>query len=51
MLRPIPIGAPGYLDYVAAELNNQPARRLGWKTHAEALDELLSSPETHLLLQ
>jgi transposase, IS30 family len=41
----------GYLDYVAAELNNQPARRLGWKTHAEALDELLPSPETHLLLQ
>jgi hypothetical protein len=41
----------GYLDYVAAELNNQPARRLGWKTHAEALNELLPSPETHLLLQ
>jgi transposase, IS30 family len=35
----------GYLDYVAAELNNQPARRLGWKTHAEVLDELLSSPD------
>jgi hypothetical protein len=41
----------GYLDYVAAELNNHPARCLGWKTQAEALDELLSSPETHLLLQ
>jgi IS30 family transposase len=41
----------GYLVYVAAELNNHPARRLGWKTHAEALDELLPRPETHLLRQ
>lgn len=32
----------GYLDYVAAELNNRPRKRLGWKTPAEALDELLS---------
>ena len=35
---------PGYLDYVAAELNNRPRKRLGWKTPAEALDELLSKP-------
>jgi IS30 family transposase len=27
---------------VAAELNNRPRKRLGWKTPAEALDELLS---------
>jgi transposase, IS30 family len=32
----------GYLDHVAAELNNRPRKRLGWKTPAEALDELLS---------
>ena len=35
---------PGYLDYVAAELNNRPRKRLGWRTPAEALDELLSNP-------
>jgi transposase, IS30 family len=34
----------GYLDYVAGELNNRPRKRLGWKTPAEALDELLSQP-------
>src|SRR5829696_4832062 len=28
----------GYLDYVAAELNNRPRKRLDWKTPAEALD-------------
>jgi transposase, IS30 family len=33
-----------YLDYVAAELNNRPRKTLGWKTPAEALDELLSDP-------
>jgi transposase, IS30 family len=33
-----------YLDYVAGELNNRPRKRLGWKTPAEALDELLSKP-------
>jgi transposase, IS30 family len=33
---------PGYLDYVAAELNNRPRKRLGWRTPAEALDQLLS---------
>ena len=34
----------GYLDYVAAELNNRPRKRLAWKTPAEALDQLLSTP-------
>jgi len=34
----------GYLDYVAAELNNRPRKRLDWKTPAEALDQLLSKP-------
>jgi IS30 family transposase len=33
-----------YLDYVAAKLNNRPRETLGWKTPAEALDELLSHP-------
>ena len=35
---------PGYLDYVAAELNNRPRKRLDWRTPAEALDQLLSNP-------
>jgi transposase, IS30 family len=35
---------PGYLDYVAAELNNRPRKRLGWRTPAESLDQLLSNP-------
>ena len=34
----------GYLDYVAAELNNRPRKRLSWRTPAEALDQLLSNP-------
>jgi transposase, IS30 family len=34
----------GYLDYVAAELNNRPRKRLNWRTPAEALDQLLSQP-------
>jgi transposase, IS30 family len=37
---------PGYLDTVAAELNNRPRRRLGWRTPAEALDQLLSQPSS-----
>ena len=34
----------GLLDYVAAELNNRPRKRLSWKTPAEALDQLLCQP-------
>jgi IS30 family transposase len=34
----------GYLDYVAAELNNRPRKRLDWRTPAEALDALLCKP-------
>lgn len=33
-----------YLDYVAMQLNRRPRKTLGWKTPAEALDELLSQP-------
>jgi transposase, IS30 family len=33
---------PGYLDQVAADLNNRPRKRLAWNTPAEALDKLLS---------
>jgi len=33
-----------YLDYVATKLNTRPRKTLGWKTPAEALDELLSNP-------
>lgn len=33
-----------YLDYVATKLNNRPRKTLGWKTPAEALDDLLSHP-------
>jgi transposase, IS30 family len=36
--------AADYLDHVAAKLNTRPRKRLGWKTPAEALDELLSEP-------
>jgi len=38
------IYAPDYLEHVAAKLNNRPRKRLGFKTPAEALDELLSQP-------
>lgn len=34
-----------YLDFVAAELNNRPRKRLGWHTPAERLDQLLSEQE------
>jgi len=36
--------APDYLDHVAMKLNNRPRKRHGWKTPAEALNELLSEP-------
>jgi IS30 family transposase len=35
---------PGYLDNIAAELNNRPRKRLAWRTPAEELDKLLSQP-------
>ena len=38
------VHGPGYLDYVAAELNNRPRKTLNWKTPAEVLDQLLSEP-------
>ena len=34
-----------YLDFVAAELNNRPRKRLGWRTPAETLDQLLSDQD------
>jgi IS30 family transposase len=36
--------APDYLDHVGVKLNNRPRKRLGFKTPAETLDELLSQP-------
>ena len=30
-----------YLEFVSAQLNNRPRKRLGWRTPAEALDQLL----------
>jgi hypothetical protein len=35
-----------YLDFVASELNRRPRKRLSWRTPAEALDQLLSNPQT-----
>lgn len=37
---------PGMLDNIAAELNSRPRKRLGWRTPAEKLDELLTNPST-----
>lgn len=34
-----------YLDFVAAQMNNRPRKRLGWHTPAEALDRLLSEQD------
>jgi transposase, IS30 family len=36
--------AADYLDHVSMKLNNRPRKRHGWKTPAEALNELLSEP-------
>ena len=33
-----------HLEFVAAELNGRPRKTLGWKTPAEAMQELLSNP-------
>jgi IS30 family transposase len=38
------VHGPGYLDYVAAEVNNRPRKRHGFRTPAEVLDALLSDP-------
>jgi transposase, IS30 family len=38
------VHGPGYLDFVAAEMNNRPRKRLAWRTPAETLDALLSDP-------
>lgn len=38
------IHPPDHLNHVAAQLNTRPRKRLGWKTPAEALDQLLSQP-------
>lgn len=35
---------PDYLDHVARKLNTRPRKKLGWKTPAHALDDLLSNP-------
>jgi IS30 family transposase len=37
---------PDYLEFVAAQLNNRPRKRLGWRTPAEALDQLLSDQDS-----
>jgi IS30 family transposase len=34
-----------YLEFVAAQLNTRPRKRLGWQTPAEALDRLLSDQD------
>ena len=33
-----------YLDFVATQLNRRPRKRLSWRTPAETLDQLLSTP-------
>lgn len=38
---------PDYLEFVAAELNNRPRKRLGWRSPAEALEQLLSTPDSN----
>jgi IS30 family transposase len=37
---------PGYLDYIATELNDRPRKTLNWKTPNEALTQLLSKALT-----
>ena len=38
---------PGYLEKVAAEMNNRPRKTLHWRTPAEALDKLLSEHDNN----
>ena len=38
--------SPDYLEHVARKLNTRPRKTLGWKTPAQALEELLSNPST-----
>ncbi|MFI2284785.1 IS30 family transposase, partial [Nocardia beijingensis] len=38
---------PDYLEFVAAELNNRPRKRLGWRSPAEAPEQLLSEPDSN----
>ena len=38
------VHGPGYLDLVAAELNNRPRKTLNWRTPAEEMAKLLSNP-------
>ena len=38
---------PGMLDNIADELNARPRKTLGWRTPAEALNELLSDKASH----
>lgn len=38
---------PGYLEKVAAELNNRPRKTLNWRSPAEALDKLLSEHDNN----
>jgi transposase, IS30 family len=40
-----------YLEFVAAQLNNRPRKRLGWHTPSEALDRLLSERQDHPVLR
>jgi transposase, IS30 family len=35
---------PDYLEFVAAQLNDRPRKRLDWRTPLEALEQLLSNP-------
>ena len=40
------VHGPNELDAVATALNGRPRRTLGWRTPAEALDELLATAQS-----